>query len=176
MVTASSKSSAISPISGELEFITFLIDYVVTTNPGDLQTNLEHLSKYMLDKMDPLDSRNIYRKAYGNLKECVTKGKAIMAVFQLDGTCFKFQKPAQVEAAHDAGLIQEVAWQKYLEGRKSYLTKHMTLARDYKMNVCKKCDMKYYVAGNRAGACSVDQGLHDPSYDFTKDPDNVLNC
>lgn len=93
----SSASTKIKPIGGELEFITLLVDYVVTTNPGDLQTNLDKISKHMLDNMDPLDSRNIYRKAYGNLKACVTDGKAIMAVFQLDGTCFKFQKPAQVE-------------------------------------------------------------------------------
>lgn len=49
----------------------------MTINPGDLLTNLEVISKHMLDKMDPLDSLNIYRKAYGNLKECITKGKAI---------------------------------------------------------------------------------------------------
>jgi len=86
----SAASSKITPIVGELAFISFLVTYIVDTNPGDLFTNLEYLSKYMLDRMDPLNPLNIYRKAYGNLKECITKGKAISAVFQLDGTCFKF--------------------------------------------------------------------------------------
>lgn len=56
----------------------------------ELLNNFEKISKYMLEEMHALAPENLYRKQYGNLKECVTKGKAIMAVFQLDGTCFKF--------------------------------------------------------------------------------------
>ena len=67
----------------------------------------------MLDDLDPLASVNLYRKQYGNLKECVSKGKAIMLVFQLDGTCFKFQKPQLVETAYQNGLIEDEAWLKY---------------------------------------------------------------
>jgi hypothetical protein len=107
----------ISVTQGERAFITFLVNFVVTTSPGDLLTNLEKISKYMLESMDALAPENLYRKQYGNLKECVTKGKAIMAVFQLDGTCFKFQKPQQVEAAHNDGLMEEAAWAKYQQGR-----------------------------------------------------------
>ena len=105
--------SAIKPIYGELKFSTFLTNFVVDNNPGDLLTNLEVISKHMLDKMDPLDELNKYRKAYGNLKECITKGQAISAVFQLDGTCFKFQKPNVVEAAHANGLMEDAAFAKY---------------------------------------------------------------
>ena len=94
-----------------------MVTFVVTSNPGDLLTNLGELSKYMLESMDPLAPENLYRKQYGNLKECITKGKAINAVFQLDGTCFKFQKPQLVEAAHNNVLMEETAWAKYLEGR-----------------------------------------------------------
>ena len=36
---------------GEVEFITFLVKFLVETNPGDLLTNLSVLSKHMLDKM-----------------------------------------------------------------------------------------------------------------------------
>jgi len=50
----------------------------------------------MTDSMPPKCEENLYRKQYGNLKECVTKGKGIMTVFQLDGTCFKFQKHHKV--------------------------------------------------------------------------------
>lgn len=74
-------SQKISVTQGERAFITFLVSFVVSTSPGDLQTNLEKLSKYMLESMDALAPENLYRKQYGNLKECVTKGKAIMAVF-----------------------------------------------------------------------------------------------
>lgn len=83
-------ATKITPIYGELKFITFLTNFIVDTNPGDLYTNLEPISKHMLDNMDPLDELNKYRKAYGNLKECISKGKAISTVFLLDGTCFKF--------------------------------------------------------------------------------------
>ena len=74
----------------EKKFLTFLINYVVDTSPTMLQTNLQHLSKHMLDNMDPLDALNLHRKQYGNLKECVLASPIIMSVFKLDGTCFKF--------------------------------------------------------------------------------------
>ena len=84
MVQANSASS------GEKKFLTFLINYVVDTNPGDVQTNLTHLSKHMLDNMPAHCEENLYRKQYGNLKECVLAGSTIMSVFELTGTCFRF--------------------------------------------------------------------------------------
>jgi hypothetical protein len=72
--------------------------------------------------------------------------------------------------------MEEAAWARYQEGRKSYLIKHLTLARDNKMNVCTKCEQKYYVRGNVPGCCYTDEGIHSPMCDFTKDLDNVLNC
>ena len=47
MVEASPQAS-----NSEKQFLTFLINYVVDTNPGDLQTNLTHLTKHMTDNMD----------------------------------------------------------------------------------------------------------------------------
>jgi hypothetical protein len=67
--------------SSEKKFITFLsnltlvyqllVNFIVENNPGDLLTNITHLSKYMLDKMPPKCEENLYRKQYGNLKDCV---------------------------------------------------------------------------------------------------------
>ena len=57
--------------SGEKQFITFLIKYIVDTEPGDLQTNISKLSKYMLDDLEPKCDVNLYRKQYGNLKDCI---------------------------------------------------------------------------------------------------------
>ena len=38
--------------TAEKQFLTFLITYVVDSNPGDLQTNLTHLTKHMTDNME----------------------------------------------------------------------------------------------------------------------------
>jgi hypothetical protein len=57
--------------SGEKKFIVFLINYIVETDPGDLLTNLSKLSKHMLDNLPPKSEENLYRKAYGNLKDCI---------------------------------------------------------------------------------------------------------
>jgi len=130
----------------------------------------------MLDDLPPKCPENLYRKSYGNLKDCVLKGEKIMTVFKLDGTSFKFQKPDVVEKANADGLMEEAAWARYQEGRVSYLTKHLTLAKNNKMNICSKCDQKYYVSGNKEGFCYKDEGKHDAKYDFEKDPENVLNC
>ena len=78
--------------SSEKAFLHFLVNYIVDTNPGDLYTNLEALSKYMLDKMPAKCDENLYRKQYGNLKDCVLHGKGIMKVFLLDGTTFRLRR------------------------------------------------------------------------------------
>ena len=64
----------------ELEFLTFLINFVVDKSPGDLLINFSDLSEHMV-KMEHKCDENLYRKQYGNMKECVEAGKAIMAVF-----------------------------------------------------------------------------------------------
>jgi len=128
--------------SSERQFITFLVNYIVDTDPGDLQTNLQKLSKYMLDDLPPKCDANLYRKQYGNLKDCVLQGKGIMKVFNLDGTCFKFKKHEEVEAAYAGGLLEEAAMAKYRDGRQSYLLKHLTLFKDNDLNVCRKCDQR----------------------------------
>ena len=74
----------------EKKFLTFLINYIVDTNPGDMQTNLMHLTKHMTDNLDSKSEENQHRKKFGNLKECVSSSEIIMTVFKLDGTCFKF--------------------------------------------------------------------------------------
>lgn len=48
--------------SSERAFITFLIDWQVDTNPGDLITNLAALGKHMTEKMPPKCPENLYRK------------------------------------------------------------------------------------------------------------------
>ena len=99
------EQTQITVLSPEKKFITFLINYIVETNPGDLQTNLSQISSYMLNDMPPKCEENLYRKQYGNLKDCILQGKGIMRVFQLDGTCFKFLKHPLVEQAFYSGII-----------------------------------------------------------------------
>ena len=130
-----SKSSK-NVTSSEKEFIEFLINYIVETNPGDLLTNLDKISKHMLDDLPPKCDVNLYRKQYGNLKDCVLQGKGIMQVFFLDGTCFRFKKHVEVYAAHERGVLTETAFERYLEGRHSYLLKHLNLMKKSSMNEC----------------------------------------
>ena len=167
--------SNISPAS-EKKYLTFLIDYVVNTSPDKLQCNLQHLSTHMLDNMDALDSLNLHRKQYGNLKDSVLKSNIVMSVFKLDGTCFKFRKWNEVVAANNAGNMEEAAWERAQEGYKSFMTAQLTLCKNNNMNICKTCDMRYYVAAQHTGCGKNNGGAHNPGWDFTVDPDNVLNC
>ena len=61
---------SVSASSSEKKFMVFLIDYIVETNPGDLYTNISKLSQHMLDNMPAKCEENLYRKQYGNLKDC----------------------------------------------------------------------------------------------------------
>ena len=132
----------------------------------------------MLDNMPPKCEANLYRKQYGNLKDCILQGKGIKQVLVLDGTAFKFRRHAEVVQAYESGTLTEAGFQRYMEGRIIYLNKHLNLMKTNQMNQCKKCEMRYMVRGNIKGNCtaSLPDGVHDPMYDFTKDPDNILNC
>ena len=103
----------------------------------------------MTDDLEPKCEENLYRKQYGNLKECVLAGKTIMKVFNLDGTCFRLNKPKLVEPVFKAGNMDQEGWDKYCEGRKSYLTKQLTMCKQNKMNYCKVCEMRYYIAAGK---------------------------
>ena len=46
------ESTADQVTAGEKKFLTFLINYVVTTNASEMQTNLTKLTKYMTDELD----------------------------------------------------------------------------------------------------------------------------
>ena len=97
----------------------------------------------MTDNMENQCTENLYRKQYGNLKECVLAGSAIMSVFQLDGTCFKFQKWENIEAANAAGKLEPEAWEAAQEGHKAYLTKQLNLCKQMNMNICRVCGVRY---------------------------------
>ena len=94
----------------------------------------------MQDNMPPKCDENLYRKAYGNMKDCIMQGKGILKVFKLDGTCFKLRKNAEVMLAREKGVLTDNAFNKYLEGYEQYLLKHLNLMKDNSMNECKKCE------------------------------------
>ena len=166
---------SVNVTSSEKNFIEFLIDYIVETNPGDLQTNLNKISQHIQDKYDPKHELNLYRKQFGNINDCVKKDGA-KRVFQIEGTSFKFLHHTKVEEAHQAGILTETAWARFQDGRRQYLVKHLNLCKSNKMNICKKCEGKYMVAGNEPGRCSNGKGDPCiPQYDFTVNED-VLQC
>ena len=129
----------------------------------------------MLDKMPPKCEENLYRKQYGNLKECVLAGKAIMAFFKLDGTAFKFHKWDKLVALNQTGVIEPAAWEKACEGRTAYLTKWLTMCKQNNMNICKLCDMRFHNGAAHINCGANNMGPHNAKYDFTID-ENVLNC
>ena len=145
--------ASVSVSSSEKSFIEFLVDYLVTSNPGDLLTNLAQLTTHMQSALPPKSEANLYRKQYGNLKDCITQGKGIKKVFVLDGTCFRFRRHPEVVDAGDKGILTFAAYTRYLEGRKSYLLKHLNLMKSNSMNECSKCEQRYHIRGNVPGNC-----------------------
>ena len=163
---------SVSGGSSEKLFIEFLVNFIVDTNPGDLLTNLEKISKYLVDEMPPKHEVNLYRKQYGNLKDCIMQSALVKQVFVLDGTCFKFRSHKDVLGCIALGILTEAAESKYRQGRESYLIKHLNLMKNNSMNECSKCEQRYHVRGNVPGNCSAagPEGVHTAKYDFNKDP------
>ena len=90
--------------SSEKEFIEYLIGFIVKTNPGDLNTNLEQVTKDLQDNYDPKHNLNLHRKQYGNLKSCVQL-EATKMVFEIFGSAFRFLHPNKVVEANQRGLL-----------------------------------------------------------------------
>ena len=130
--------------SDEKAFIGFLVNYVWENKPKDLFTNLDKISKHMLDNMEPLCNENLYRKQYGNLKECVKDGKNIMKVFKLDGTSFRMQKRDKMQEWYDNGIIPEDAWENYLVAYDVYMTNLLSICKRTSNNICAKCTKRYF--------------------------------
>ena len=95
-------------------------------------------------------------------------------IFKMEGTSLQFQHPNVVQDGYSKGALTETAWARYQEGRRSYLTKHLNLCKTSGMNICKKCEIKYFLTANKDGAC-IKGGAHDPQYDFELS-ENVLEC
>ena len=159
---------SVSASSSEKMFIGFLINFVCETKPKDLFTNLDKISKHMLDNMDPKCDENLYRKQYGNLKECVLAGDGIMQVFKLDGTCFRMQKRDHMQECYESGLIEDSAWEKYLEAYDVYLENFLKILKRTNNNVCRKTGKRYHESTNK-------DGEYEPTYDFSLDED-VMKC
>ena len=75
-------------------------------------------------------------------------------MFVIEGTAFKFVHHTKVEQAYQAGILTETAWNRFQEGRKQYLTKHLTMCKNNKMMVCKNCEKKYFPTNNNPGNCN----------------------
>ena len=57
--------------SNEKQFLEFMIDFIVEKNPGDLTTNLHKVTTHLQDNFGATHELNLYRKQFGNLKDCV---------------------------------------------------------------------------------------------------------
>ena len=68
--------------SSEKAFIEFLITYIVDTDPGDLQSNLGKIADHLQKEYDAKHDLNLYRKAFGNIKD-VVKQEGVKRVFEL---------------------------------------------------------------------------------------------
>ena len=159
--------------SSEKQFIEFLVDFIVTTNPGDLITNQSNITDHLQKNYEKKHELNLHRKQYGNIKDCI-KQDGIKMVFKLDGLAFKFLHHTKVEQAYQAGVLTEAGWARFQEGRRSFLTKHLKLCKNNGMNICRNCETKYFLGANNDEAC-IKGGAHVAQYDFDIS-DNVLEC
>ena len=140
-------------------------------------TNLGHVTEHLQKEYDTKHDLNLYRKAFGNIKD-VCKQEGVKRVFVLNGTAFSFLHPTKVAEANAQGVLTEAAWAAYQEGQKSYWTKHLNLCKNNKMNICRYCEMKFFITANEDGVCTkpaVESGPHVAKFDFDLNED-VLQC
>ncbi len=72
--------------------------------------------------------------------------------------------------------MEDEAWERAQQGHVSNMTKVLGLCKQNNMNICKKCEQRYYVAAEHTNCGANDGGAHTPMYDFSLDSENLLNC
>ena len=149
--------SIAKPSADEQAFIEFLISYIVDKDAKYMRTDLAKVSAHIQKEYGAKDPLNLYRKQFGNLKDCVQKD-ATKRVFELEGTNFKFVHHTKVEEAYTAGIFSEAAWNKFQAGRTIFLTHTLTMAKGAKQNICKICECTYFVTANKEGTCNKGNG------------------
>jgi hypothetical protein len=86
-------------------FISFIIDVFVNLVQTRPQLSLQDFTDHFL-ALDAMLPANLYRKQYGNMKQCFKNGK-IEAVFRLDGNIAKAVDYPQLEAAVQRGALSQ---------------------------------------------------------------------
>ena len=65
--------SIAKPPADEQAFIEFLINYIVDKDAKYMRTDLAKVSQHIQKDYDAKHALNLYRKQFGNLKDCVQK-------------------------------------------------------------------------------------------------------
>lgn len=91
--------------SGDKEFISFLIDVFVSKVGTRPQLSLQNFTDHFLT-LDPVHPANLYRKQYGNMKQCFKNGK-VEAVFRLDSNLAKAQPYPQLQEVVGRGILSQ---------------------------------------------------------------------
>ena len=117
--------------TSEKNFIEYLVGFIVDSSPGDLFTNHDKISKHLQDNFDPKHDLNLYRKSFGSIKN-VTDSPATAKVVELNGLRMNFVPHEKMIENHAKGILTEAAWQKYQDGYKQHMIKHLTLAKNNK--------------------------------------------
>jgi hypothetical protein len=159
-------------VSSEKAFAIYVLTYICTKYPEDLRIESEDLSKHLLT-LEPKCEVNLFRKQYGNLKDCY-KNKSFQAIFRIDANIIIVRKLAEIEAAMAAKVISEKEVALYKEAFLKFTIKERSVWKINDMNVCKVCGSSYKEIINKKGQCKTGDE-HKPSYDWKKDGD-VMKC
>merc|ERR1711935_524486 len=99
----------------EKAFIEFVINYIVTSNPGYFTQSVAKIDKAVRE-LAATDKLNLYRKKFGNMDGAL-KTPASASVMHIEGNNVKFSADDAIKAAHAAGTLTDAALAKYEEGK-----------------------------------------------------------
>ena len=137
-----------------------------------MRATLEEISK-KLQTQDPKSEINLFRKQFGNLKDCM-KNIHVDKVFKLDGNILYFQSKEKLEQALKEKHITSANYELFLKANDIFWISKLSLYKQNGQNICKICNLPYVEKYNVKGDCNP-ANPHFPKYDFLKST-NVLDC
>ena len=124
---------AIKISSSEKEFQSYILQQICQYGGTRMQVTISDLTNFM-QKLDPKDNINLFRKAYGNTEQCL---KAIKhSIFILDSMIVKLLPFEKMNDMANKGVISKSDWDLY---KKTFDENELKNQQTLKINRQNKC-------------------------------------
>jgi len=129
-------------LSSENEFQCFILETICKHGGTRMQLTISDLTNFM-QKLDPKDNINLFRKQYGNTEKSLKEVKK--PIYKLDSMIVKLRPYDEVKSLYQQGVMLQHHFELYDKTYHENETKKMEVLKLNGQNVCKVKIFKNFI-------------------------------